>query len=145
MPAASFADRAQAESRARSATRAFRSSCFSWTKSECDLWGQQVVEMTGAGAPEAPTQSPVVITGLHRIATSLWLHFVASPQRMPVSRYRRGDRPVVNLIYRVPPPSSIATTSALPRRHGLGGYPAALRSKPDSTRRCRTYESRSAN
>jgi hypothetical protein len=29
-------------------------------------------------------QSPTIIAGLRRIATSLWLHFVASPQRVPV-------------------------------------------------------------
>ncbi len=54
-------------------------------------------------APRAPTQSPAVIAGLRRIATSLWLRFVASPQRMPIFRYRRWGRPVMNLIYRVPP------------------------------------------
>ena len=51
----------------------------------------------------APTQSPVMIAGPRRIATSLWLHFVASPQRMPIFRYRRWGRSVVNVIYRVPP------------------------------------------
>jgi hypothetical protein len=51
----------------------------------------------------APTQSPAVIAGLRRIATSLWLRFVASPQRMPIFRYRRWGRSVVNVIYRVPP------------------------------------------
>jgi len=28
-------------------------------------------------------QSPTTIAGLRGIATSLWLHFVASPQRVP--------------------------------------------------------------
>src|SRR6266568_4237651 len=51
----------------------------------------------------APTQSPAMIAGLRRIATSLWLRFVASPQRMPIFRYRRWGRPVVNFIYKVPP------------------------------------------
>jgi hypothetical protein len=48
-------------------------------------------------------QSPTNIAGLRRIATSLWLHFVASPQRVPVFGHRRRGRPVVNVIYRVPP------------------------------------------
>jgi hypothetical protein len=30
-------------------------------------------------------QSPTINAGLRSIATLLWLHFVASPQRVPVS------------------------------------------------------------
>jgi hypothetical protein len=30
-------------------------------------------------SPDSPTQSPTMIAGLRRIATSLWLHFVTSP------------------------------------------------------------------
>jgi len=48
-------------------------------------------------------QSPTIIAGLRRVATSLWLHFVASPQRVPVFGYRRRGRTVVNVIYRLPP------------------------------------------
>jgi hypothetical protein len=49
-------------------------------------------------------KSPAIIAGLRRIATSLWLHFVASPQRVPVFSHRRRGRPVVNVIYRASPP-----------------------------------------
>ena len=35
-----------------------------------------------------PTQSPAIIVGLYRITTSLWTCVVASPQRVPVCRYR---------------------------------------------------------
>ena len=71
-------------------------------------------------------QSPTMIAGLHRIATSLWLHSVASPQRMPASAYRHGGPSVVSVIYRVPPPSLFPTTSALPRgmTSGASGYEA---------------------
>jgi hypothetical protein len=64
-------------------------------------------------------QSPTIIAGLRRIATSLWLHFVASPQRVPVFGHRRRGRPVVNVIYKVPPPSSNTRTSARSRSHEL--------------------------
>jgi hypothetical protein len=60
-------------------------------------------------------RSPTIIAGLRRIATSLWPHFVASPQRVPVFGHRRRGRPVVNVIYRVPPPSSNTATSARSR------------------------------
>lgn len=53
-------------------------------------------------------QSPAIIAGLRRIATSLWLRFVALPQRAPVFDHRPRGRPVVNVIDRVAPPSSIA-------------------------------------
>jgi len=93
-------------------------------------------------APKAPTQSPAVIAGLRRIATSLWLHFVASPQRMPITRYRRSGRPVVDLIYRVPP-SSIPTTSAIPRGNELEEHPVHGSScETGCGPRCPTYESR---
>jgi hypothetical protein len=42
--------------------------------------------------PASQTQSPAIIVGLCRIATSLWLHFVASPQRVPVYRRFHSDR-----------------------------------------------------
>ena len=48
-------------------------------------------------------QSPTTIAGLCRFATSLWLHFVASPQRVPGIGHRRRGSPVVNVIYRAPP------------------------------------------
>ena len=38
------------------------------------------------------TQSPTLIAGLRKVATSPWLHVVASPQRVPVSSYRRRGR-----------------------------------------------------
>jgi hypothetical protein len=44
-----------------------------------------------------------MIAGLRRLATSLWLHFVASPQRVPGIGHRRRGSPVVNVIDRVPP------------------------------------------
>jgi hypothetical protein len=54
-------------------------------------------------SPEEPTQNPAIIAGLRRIATSLWLHFVASPQRVPAFGYRRRSQPVVNLIDKLSP------------------------------------------
>jgi len=54
-------------------------------------------------APASPLRSPTIIAGLRRIATSLWLHFVASPQRVPVFGHRRWGRLGVNLIDRAPP------------------------------------------
>jgi hypothetical protein len=54
-------------------------------------------------ARSSQTQSPVIIMGLCSIATSLWPHFVASPQRMPVRGYRRRGPAVVNVIDRAPP------------------------------------------
>ena len=69
-------------------------------------------------------RSPTIIAGLRRIATQLCLHFVASPQRVPVFGHRRRGRPVVNVIYRVPPPSSNTATSVRSRgcelRRGSG-------------------------
>jgi hypothetical protein len=62
-----------------------------------------VLRTSKLSIPEVPMQSPAMIVGLHRIATSLWLHFVALPQRVPAVRYRRGGRPVINVIDRVPP------------------------------------------
>jgi len=41
-----------------------------------------------------------MIAGLCRIATSLWLHFVASPQRVPVYGHRRRGRAVVIFVYK---------------------------------------------
>ncbi len=64
---------------------------------------KRVQALRGARFACAPTQSPAMIAGLRRIATSLWLRFVASPQRMPIFRYRRWGRPVVSFIYKVPP------------------------------------------
>jgi hypothetical protein len=58
----------------------------------------------------APAQSPATSAGLCRIATSLWLHFVASPQRVPVGYRRRGHQ-VMNIIYRVPPSLEPASPS----------------------------------
>jgi hypothetical protein len=94
------------------------------------------VGMMCGGAPKAPTQSPAVIAGLRRIATSLWLRFVASPQRMPIFRYRRWGQSVVNVIYRVPPRRRflqhrqylVATNSGSTRLH------CVLHAIPDTTR-----------
>ena len=44
-----------------------------------------------------------MIAGLRRLAASLRLHFVASPQRVPASGYRRRGSPVVIVIDRAPP------------------------------------------
>ena len=74
-----------------------------------------------ARSSEPPAQSPTMIAGLRRIATSLWLHFVASPQRMPGISHRRRGRPVVDVIDRAPPRSLSATTSALSRGSNPGG------------------------
>jgi hypothetical protein len=79
----------------------------------------QPVKGTCGLTPEAPTQSPTVIAGLRRFAISLWLHFVASPQRVPAFGHRRRGRAVVYVIYRVPPPSWITTTSARSRGREL--------------------------
>jgi hypothetical protein len=66
--------------------------------------GQQLIVGHGVGVvSSARTQSPAIIAGLRRVATSLWLLFVASPQRVPVSGYRRRGGTVVNVIYRLPP------------------------------------------
>jgi hypothetical protein len=48
-------------------------------------------------------QSPTIIVGLHRIATSLWLRFAALRQRVPVFAHRRKSPPVMNVIDRLPP------------------------------------------
>jgi hypothetical protein len=55
------------------------------------------------------TQSPTLIAGLRRIATSLWLHFVALPQRVPVHQHRRLGGTVVIFFYRTPPLKRIAS------------------------------------
>src|SRR5512141_3135735 len=47
-------------------------------------------------------QSPACCAGPCRMATSLWLRFVASPQRMPDIGYRRVSIPVVDVIDRSP-------------------------------------------
>lgn len=44
-----------------------------------------------------------MIAGLRRIATSPWLHFVASPQRVPGFAHRRWGPHVVNVLDRLPP------------------------------------------
>jgi hypothetical protein len=66
-------------------------------------WLHSASQGTFGLTPEARMQSPTIIAGLRGVATSLWLHFVASPQRVPVSGYRRRGRTVVNVIYRLPP------------------------------------------
>jgi hypothetical protein len=48
-------------------------------------------------------KAPRSDAGLRGIATLPWLHFVASPQRVPGFGYRLRSRPVVNFIYRVSP------------------------------------------
>ena len=58
------------------------------------------------------SKSPTMIAGLRRLATSLWLHFVASPQRMPVFDHRRWRQPVVNVIDKSTSRSSNTSTSA---------------------------------
>jgi len=48
-------------------------------------------------------QSPTRIAGLHRIATCTWLHFVASPQRVPALGYRLRGQTVMSVIDSAPP------------------------------------------
>jgi hypothetical protein len=76
-------------------------------------------------------KSPAIIAGLRRIATPLWLHFVASPQRVPVFGHRRRGRPVVNVIDKVPPHSSNTPTSARFRRRELRRASGTLPAIPD--------------
>ena len=59
--------------------------------------------LANGAAIALPTRSPTIIAGLRRIATSLWLHFVALPQRVPGIGHRRRSRPVVNVIDKMPP------------------------------------------
>ena len=91
-------------------------------------------------------QSPTIIAGLRRIATSLWLHFVASPQRVPVFGHRRRGRSVVNVIYRIPPQSSNVATSATrgcELRVASGCVHSAR--KTGLRHRCRIHEHRSTD
>lgn len=77
----------------------------------------------------AQTQSPAIITGLHRFATLPWLHFVASPRRMPALGRRLQGRTVVYFIDRVPPlllPSSRGALSPKRARNANGRYTAGL-------------------
>jgi hypothetical protein len=80
--------------------------------------------------PASQTQSPAIIVGLCRIATSLWPHFVASPQRVPVYRYRRRGRAVVIFIYIAPPASKIAAIWATPRGRALRRMPGFVVLRP---------------
>lgn len=73
--------------------------------------------------PASQTHSPAIIVGLCRIATSLWPYFVASPQRVPVYRYRRRGRAVVIFIYITSPASKIAATWATSRGRALRRMP----------------------
>jgi hypothetical protein len=68
-------------------------------------------------------QSPAIIVGPHRIATSMWLRFVALPQRVPVPAvaHRRWGPPVINVIDRLPPRNDwlhIGATLATPNSGG---------------------------
>src|SRR5438067_2422707 len=94
-------------------------------------------------APVAPDcAKPATIAGLRRIATLLWLHFVALPQRVPVG-YRRWVRPVVDVIDKVP------FSSLNPRRAWLTSTSIQLRSSPPTNQirhQCRVdVEHRAAN
>jgi hypothetical protein len=80
---------------------------------------------SGGVVSSARTRSPTIIAGLHRVATSLWLHFVASPQRVPVSGYRRRGRAVVNVIYRLPPSRRLLQPRRDPADTNSGEHRAA--------------------
>jgi hypothetical protein len=72
---------------------------------------------------EPEMQSPAIIVGPHRIATSMWLRFVALPQRVPVPAvaHRRWGPPVINVIDRLPPRNDwlhIGATLATPNSGG---------------------------
>jgi hypothetical protein len=81
-------------------------------------------------APEM--QSPTQGVGLHRVATSLWPHFVALPQRMPADRHRRVSRVVVSFVYKIPPFSWLGHKGRAPRSRAPGnaGFRAIARSIP---------------
>ena len=57
---------------------------------------------TGADG-QPPMQSPTMIAGLHGFATCTWLHFVASPQRVPALGHRLRGQTVVSVIDSAPP------------------------------------------
>jgi len=61
------------------------------------------------GESSTQMQSPAIIAGLHRIATLLWPHFVALPQRMPMHSHRLWGETVVIFFYRDPPLERIAS------------------------------------
>lgn len=48
-------------------------------------------------------QSPTMIAGLHGFATCTWLHFVASPQRVPGLGHRLRGQTVMSVIDSAPP------------------------------------------
>ena len=75
-------------------------------------------------------RSPTIIAGLRRIATSLWLRFVASPQRVPVVGHRRRGRPVVNVIYKVPPTVSYYNIGEILQSADLSLWPLARATEP---------------
>jgi hypothetical protein len=94
----------------------------------------------------APMQSPAVMAGLRRIATSLWLRFVALPQRLPIFCYRRWDRPVVSLIYRVPPRRRVRQhRQFLVAANSWSTRSGVLHAIPDTARDVASHESRSAS
>lgn len=68
-----------------------------------------------------PTQSPTMVAGLRRVATSVWVPFVTSRQRVPGFGHRHWCSPVVDVIDKARPRLLVATTSALPRGRDLGG------------------------
>ena len=70
-------------------------------------------------------QSPTRIAGLCGIATSLWLRFVASPQRVPETGYRRRGRTVVNVIDRRPPLRSLPQPRCDAAAVSFGDHPVA--------------------
>jgi hypothetical protein len=77
----------------------------------------------------AQTQSPAIITGLHRFATLPWLHFVASPRRMPALGRRLQGRAVVYFIDTLPPlllPSGVGALSRKRAANANSRYTVAL-------------------
>jgi len=77
-------------------------------------------------------RSPAGFAGLRGVATLLWLHFVASPQRVPESGCRRWGRTVVNVIDRCPPLRSLPQPRCDPVAASLGDPAVAGRSNGES-------------
>jgi len=67
-----------------------------------------------------------MVAGLRRIATSLWLHFVASPQRLPALVTGFGvDLSWMSSIEHLPS-SCVARTPATPRDRWRAEHPVTL-------------------
>ena len=87
-------------------------------------------------------RSPTRFAGLRGIATSLWLRFVASPQRVPEFGYRRRGRTVVNVIDRRPPLRSLPQPRCVPAAASFGDHPVAGHDSCETGRAPTTLRSR---